>query len=117
MSLLFYAVKASVLVLCFQYMLAFHILQHSHLLDSYLVEFLEAFALGHTFMDKDCIQVLLARVILVNEHKLCSCCNYSDTLALPNVNIVFGLRLGSERCCPQDEHRAILWLSFQTKPH
>ena len=58
MSPLFYAVGASVLVLCFQYMLAFHILQHSHLLDSYLVEFPVTFALRHTFMDKDGIQVL-----------------------------------------------------------
>ena len=31
--------------LCFQYMLAFDVLQHGHLLDSYLVQFLETLAL------------------------------------------------------------------------
>ena len=34
-------------------MLALHILQHGHLQDNYLVEFQEALALRHTFMDKD----------------------------------------------------------------
>jgi len=37
----------------FQNMFALHILQYGHLLDSYLVEFLETFALRHTFMYKD----------------------------------------------------------------
>ena len=45
-------------VLCFQYMLAFYIFQHGHLLYGYLVEFLEAFSLWQTFIDKDCVQVL-----------------------------------------------------------
>ena len=45
-------------ILCFQYMLAFYILQHGHLLDSYLVEFLETFTLRQTFVDKDRIEVL-----------------------------------------------------------
>ena len=39
-------------------MLAFHILQHGHLLDRYLVEFLEAFSLWQTFVNEYCIQVL-----------------------------------------------------------
>ncbi len=45
-------------ILCFQYMLAFYILQNGHLLNSYLVEFLETLALRQTFVDKDRIQVL-----------------------------------------------------------
>ena len=39
-------------------MFAFYILQYGHLLDGYLVEFLETFALRHAFMYKDGIQVL-----------------------------------------------------------
>ena len=41
--------------LSFQDMFTFYILQHGHLLDSYLVEFLETFALRQTFIDKYCI--------------------------------------------------------------
>ena len=37
----------------FQNMFTLHIFQYGHLLDGYLVEFLETFALLHTFMDKD----------------------------------------------------------------
>ncbi len=39
-------------------MFAFYIFQHGHLLDSYLVQFLEAFSLWQTFVDEDGIQVL-----------------------------------------------------------
>ena len=39
-------------------MLAFYILQHGHLLDCYLVEFVEALLLRHAFVDKDSIEVL-----------------------------------------------------------
>ena len=39
-------------------MLAVNVLQHSHLLDGYLVEFMKAFLLRHAFVDKHCIQVL-----------------------------------------------------------
>ena len=52
----FYAVKASG-ILCFQYMLAFHIFQHGHLLDSDLVEFVEPLLLRHALVDKDRIQI------------------------------------------------------------
>ena len=44
--------------LCFQYMFAFYVLQHGHLLDGYLVEFLKTLLLRHTFVDKDRIEVL-----------------------------------------------------------
>ena len=40
-------------ILFFQNMFAFNVLQHSHLLDGYLVEFLETLTLRHPFMDKD----------------------------------------------------------------
>ena len=40
-------------ILSFQDMFTLHILQYGHLLDGYLVEFLETLALRHTFMDKD----------------------------------------------------------------
>ena len=46
------------IILSFQNMFAFYILQHGHLLDGYLVEFLETFALRHAFMYKDGIQIL-----------------------------------------------------------
>ena len=39
-------------------MLAFYVFQHGHLLDGYLVEFLETFALLQTFVNKNGIQVL-----------------------------------------------------------
>ena len=39
-------------------MLAFYALQHGHLLDGYLVEFMKAFLLRHAFVDKHRIQVL-----------------------------------------------------------
>ena len=45
--------------LSFQYTLAFNVLKNSHLLDGYLVEFMEALALRQTFVDKDRIEVLL----------------------------------------------------------
>ena len=45
--------RRGTIILSFQNMFAFHILQHGHLLDGYLVEFLETFALRHPFMDKD----------------------------------------------------------------
>ena len=38
-------------------MLAFHIFQHSHLLDSYLVQFLETLSLWQTFVDENGIQI------------------------------------------------------------
>ena len=44
-------------ILCFQYMFAFYIFQHGHLLDSYLIEFLEAFTLRQTFVDENGIQI------------------------------------------------------------
>jgi hypothetical protein len=40
-------------ILSFQDMFTLHILQYGHLLDGYLVEFLQTLALRHTFMDKD----------------------------------------------------------------
>ena len=45
-------------ILCFQYMFAFDVFQHGHLLDSNLVQFLETFSLRQTFIDKDRIEVL-----------------------------------------------------------
>ena len=45
-------------MLSFQNMLALNVLKHGHLLDGYLVEFLETFALRHAFMYKDGIQIL-----------------------------------------------------------
>ena len=42
----------------FQNMFAFHILQHGHLLDRDLVEFVETLLLRHSFIDKDSIEVL-----------------------------------------------------------
>ena len=45
-------------ILCFQYILAFNILQHGHLLNSYLVEFMEAFLLRHAIVDKDRVKIL-----------------------------------------------------------
>ena len=47
------ALRGTVFILSFQNMFAFYILQHGHLLDGYLVEFLETLALRHAFMDKD----------------------------------------------------------------
>ena len=45
-------------ILCFQYMFAFYVLQHGHLLDSNLVEFLETLALRQTFIDEDSVEIL-----------------------------------------------------------
>ena len=45
--------RRGTIILSFQNMFALYILQHSHLLDGYLVEFLETLTLRHTFMDKD----------------------------------------------------------------
>ena len=45
-------------ILCFQYTFAFYVLQHGHLLDSYLVEFLETLALRQTFVDEDSVEIL-----------------------------------------------------------
>ena len=45
-------------ILCFQYTFAFYVLQHSHLLDSYLVQFLETLALRQTFVDEDSVEIL-----------------------------------------------------------
>ena len=50
--------RRGTIILSFQNMFAFHILQYGHLLDGYLVEFLETFALRQTFVDKDRIEVL-----------------------------------------------------------
>ena len=49
--------RQATVYLCFQYMLALYILQHGHLLDSYLVEFIKTLALRHSFIDKNRIQV------------------------------------------------------------
>ena len=51
------APRQATVYLCFQYMLALYILQHSHLLDSDLVEFMKTLALRHSFIDKNRIQV------------------------------------------------------------
>ena len=61
-------------ILCFQYMLAFHILQHGHLLDRYFVEFLEAFSLWQTFVNEYCIQVLH----ITQTNQLIYCCVIAD---------------------------------------
>ena len=53
---LFYAAELSD-ILCFQYTFAFYVLQHGHLLDSYLVQFLETLTLRQTFVDENGIQI------------------------------------------------------------
>ena len=50
--------RRGTIILLFQYMLTFYVLQHGHLLDCYLIKFLETFALRKTFVDKDRIEVL-----------------------------------------------------------
>ena len=44
-------------ILCFQYTFAFYVLQHGHLLDNYLVQFLETLSLWQTFVDENGIQI------------------------------------------------------------
>ena len=48
-----YRLGEETIILSFQYMFAFYILQHGHLLDSNLVQFLETFALRQPLVDKD----------------------------------------------------------------
>ena len=55
-ALLFYVGR--VRYLWFQYMFAIHVFQHGHLLDGDLVEFMQAFLLGHAFIDKNRVEVL-----------------------------------------------------------
>ena len=50
--------ERGVYYLSFQYTLAFNVLKNGHLLNRYLVEFLEALALRQTFIDKDRVEVL-----------------------------------------------------------
>ena len=91
-------------ILCFQYMFAFYVFQHGHLLNGYLVEFLETFTLRQTFIDKDRIEVL----------------HVAQTNQLVNRRVVAYIASSRSRvyCLyPPDEHRATLWLLFRTKLH
>ena len=55
-------------------MFAVHVFQHGHLLDCYLVEFMQAFLLGHTFVDENRVEVLH----IAQANQLVDCCVVAD---------------------------------------